>query len=87
MAAQQPGLLDNDAITPQNFVEADIGDVLAMEDRNDFTQEWPGRRVFIMLQDECVYVFDEIGNAIHEPESFVAHGRQRAAKIVAFRES
>ena len=57
MAAQQPGLLDNDAITPQNFVEADIGDVLAMEDRNDFTQEWPGRRVFIMLQDECVYVF------------------------------
>ena len=48
-----------------------------MEDRNDFTQEWPGRRVFIMLQDECVYVFDETGNAIHEPGSFVANGQQK----------
>ena len=49
MAAQQPGLLDDDAVTPQNFIEADIGDVIAMEGRNDFTQEWPGRRVFSML--------------------------------------
>ena len=48
-----------------------------MEDRNDFTQEWPGRRVFIMLQDECVYVFYDTGQAIDEPESFVANGRQQ----------
>ena len=59
------------------FNTLEEGDVLAMWDRNLFTSDWPGRRVFVLLYSEqSVFVFDEHGVAIDEPESFVVGGRQ-----------
>ena len=59
------------------FNTLEEGDVLAMWDRNLFTSDWPGRRVFVLLYSEqWVYVFDEHGVAIDEPDSFVVGGRQ-----------
>ena len=52
------------------------GDVLALEDRNAFTEEWPGRRVFVVLDTEDALVFTESGEPIHEPSNFVENGRQ-----------
>ena len=51
------------------------GYVLALHDRNCFVEEW-SRRVLVLVDDECVYVFDESGQPIDEPSNFVPLGRQ-----------
>jgi hypothetical protein len=42
VAAAQPLAAHDDAITPDNFLENDEGDIFAFEDRNVFTEDWPG---------------------------------------------
>ena len=51
------------------------GDMLAMQDRNCITEQWP-RRVFVLISLECAYTFDENGALIDEPGNFVVKGRQ-----------
>lgn len=75
IAEQQSGLDEEEAITPDRFVEADVGEVLAMYDRNRFDQPFE-RRVFVMLGDDEVYVFREDGSRIDEPSNFVVDGAQ-----------
>ena len=76
VAASQPAADDDDAITADNFTEADEYDVFAMNDRNSFAQEWPNRRIFVVLGDGCVHIFNEQGVAINEPGEGVIEGRQ-----------
>ena len=76
MVKEQLDLTGEEAITPVNFSESDLGDVIAMEDRNNFSDEWPERRVFAMLGDDCVHIFDEHGKLIHEPENGLDQGKQ-----------
>ena len=72
----QPGANDDECWSTQSFPEADEGDVMVMHDRNSFAQEWPNRRVFVVLGAGCVHIFDEHGVAINEPSEGVADGRQ-----------
>ena len=74
VAANQPAASDADAITPDNFLEAEEDEVFAFEDRNSFAQPW--RSVFIVLGDGCVYVFDSDGQRINEPSEGVVDGVQ-----------
>ena len=76
VAAAQPAAADEDAITPESFSEAEEGDVFAFEDRNHLWDDWPGRCVFVVLGDDCIYLFDSEGARIDEPESFVVDGVQ-----------
>ena len=55
--------------------ELNEGDVLAMQDRNCITQEWP-RRVFVLIGLEHAYIYDESGKLIDEPSNFVCKGQQ-----------
>ena len=55
---------------------AEEGDTLAMLDRNCITEELT-RRVFVVLDDGCAFVFDEMGSPIDEPSNFVVNGRQQ----------
>ena len=59
-----------------NFSDADEGDMFAMEDRNSLASEWPGRKVFIGFGGDCVYVFNENGILIDEPDEGVRKGCQ-----------
>ena len=76
VAALQPGNDGDDAITPDNFAEGEEDTVFAFEDRNTLSQEWPGRRVFVVLGADCIYLFNSEGDIINEPESYVVDGRQ-----------
>ena len=60
---------------PPDF-EPEEGDVLALEDRDCFITEWPSRRVFVLVGFDCIYLFDENGTVIDDPENFVPNGRQ-----------
>ena len=51
------------------------GDHIAMEDRNNFTQDF-NRRVFVLFGEEHCVVFDAHGYRIHEPSDGVANGLQ-----------
>ena len=59
-----------------DFGDAKEGDLFAMEDRNNLAEEWPGRRVFIGMGETCVWVFDEHGVLINEPDQGVGVGHQ-----------
>jgi hypothetical protein len=76
VAAAQPLAAHDDAITPDNFLENDEGDIFAFEDRNVFTEDWPGRHIFVVLGSGEVLLFDDEGNPINEPEHGVTNGRQ-----------
>jgi hypothetical protein len=76
VAAAQPLAAHDDAITPDNFLENDEGDIFAFEDRNVFTEDWPGRHIFVVLGSDEVLLFDTEGNPINEPEHGVPDGRQ-----------
>ena len=53
------------------------GDVYALEDRNNLAQPWPGRKVFVgMGNGHDVWVFDEHGVLIDEPDEGVVQGLQ-----------
>ena len=53
------------------------GDTLAMWDRNNWDQPWPGREVLVhMAADQHILLFDAAGVRIDEPESFVPNGLQ-----------
>jgi hypothetical protein len=74
VAAAQPAADDDDAITPDNFAEGDEGDIFAFEDRNMFDDPW--RLIFVVLGEGCVYIFDDEGAKINEPDDNVADGCQ-----------
>ena len=60
------------------------GDVWALEDRNNFAHDWPGRRVFVLVDDvdqDRVIVFDELGALINEPTDGVCQGVQQVSSV------
>ena len=63
-------------LVPPVFQQLEEGDCLAMEDRNNWDHEWPGRRVFVLLGLENVLVFDEQGCPVDEPDFYVPGGVQ-----------
>ena len=65
-----------DRTEPITLSSLEEGDCLAMWDRNNFTEEWPGREVFVLMDSDSVLVFDAGGQIVDEPESFVPAGRQ-----------
>ena len=75
IAAEQPAADDEDAITPDNFVDGGYeGDVFAFEDRNCIADDW--RLIFVVLSEDCVYIFNDSGEKMHEPSDGVVEGRQ-----------
>ena len=75
IAAEQPAADDEDAITPDNFVDGGYdGEVFAFQDRNCYASPW--RLVFVVLSEDCVYVFKDTGEKIDEPSHGVVEGRQ-----------
>ena len=64
----QASLEEDEKTVPESFADCEIDEVLALEDRNSFEDEWPGRRVFVVKGEEFAYIFDEHGAPIHEPE-------------------
>lgn len=58
--------------TAENVEE---GDCLAMLDRNTFAQDFK-RRIFVVLDSDAAYIFDEVGGVIDEPDEGVPGGIQ-----------
>ena len=53
------------------------GNLVAMEDRNDLAKDWPGRKVFVGIgYGDDVWIFDEHGVFIDEPDEGVDKGLQ-----------
>jgi hypothetical protein len=77
VAATMPQADAEDTSTPENFLEgSELDDVFALNDRNNFSQEWPHRRIFLVMGDDCVHLFDVNGVAIDEPGENVVKGVQ-----------
>ena len=58
-----------------------------MEDRNNLANEWPGRKVFVGMGDgDDVWIFDEHGGLIDEPDEGVEKGRQAFVGNGGFKE-
>lgn len=76
LAAQQAQLRGDEAITCESFLEDELLATLAMEDRNNCADAWPGRKIFVVLGDGNVCVFDEFGDQINEPSEGIKHGVQ-----------
>jgi hypothetical protein len=75
IAAEQPAADEEDATTPSNFVDGGYeGEVFAFEDRNCIADDW--RLVYVVLSDDCVYIFNDTGEKIHEPSDGIVEGRQ-----------
>ena len=51
---------NNRQATPE---ELEDGDTLAMETRDDLRWDWPGERVFALVDGDTVYLFHEDGRA------------------------
>ena len=46
-------MLRDEKEVPTSFEDCEEGEVLGLEDRNCFAEEWPGRRVFVIKGDVC----------------------------------
>ena len=73
------------APTAPTFAELEEGDCLAMEDRNVYAAEWPGRRIFVLFSETTVLVFSEDGNPIDEPDDGVSGGVQNIQGDIGFK--
>ena len=52
-------MIPKDVVVEAEFEE---GDTLALEDRNSFDEEWPGRRVYVFFHgDNTAWLLDEYG--------------------------
>jgi len=73
-----PALVQQQLINPEGW-ESDweAGDIVALEDRNELTREWPGRRIFALFDDDRVFIFDENGLPLDEPDYGVPLGCQK----------
>ena len=60
LSADLAKLDDEEKTVPDSFEDCENGKVLALEDRNTFAEEWPGRHVFVVKGTEYAYIFDEI---------------------------
>ena len=57
------------AASPETWEDLEAGHILAVEDRESFTQPWPGNRRFVVIvDDERVALFDENGAAFHDED-------------------
>ena len=54
-----------DQVLPKSLDDAEEGNVFTMEDRKGLNQNWPGRRVFVGL-DEHAWIFDENGDLFND---------------------
>ena len=74
--AEQDLMEDNEVACAESFGDCEHNHVLALEDRNSLTEEWPGRRVFVVKGATCACIFDDSGVPIDEPSDFVSAGKQ-----------
>ena len=57
------------AASEETWEILEVGHILAVEDRESFTQPWPGNRRFVwILDDEQLVLFDEHGAILHEED-------------------
>ena len=73
--SDQDHLEEDDLVTADGFIDSEVGTVLALQDRNNLVEDWPGRRVFVVMGVSCACIFDEDGTPIDEPEEYVVAGK------------
>ena len=76
LSAEINQLHDEEKTNYESLFDCEEGEVLALEHRRDCEMEWPGDRVFVVKKGDSVYIYDESGVPIHDPECSLINGKQ-----------
>ena len=68
--SDQDFLEEDELVTANSFSDSDCGTVLALQDRNSLAEDWPGRRVFVVMGVTSACILDENGTPIDEQDEF-----------------